>query len=197
MTRTRTKVYSGTRTRTRTRTRARTRTRSRTNCHLSPSSWPPLPSADPPSALGCQPGSPKTQSVQFDVPRSGQAEVRRPIYICAASQWSKPETRELAVFLRRRQHHLNGSWWRVWAALVENSAPPLAPAQTGSRLVGSGPTDGYTVFPPLPQHMRPSKQSVRGQPTQSTRRPRWSAPATGHCRRVCGGGVPPTSIGDS
>ena len=34
----------------------------------------------------------------------------------------------------------------------------LAPAQTGSRLVGSGPTDGYaTVFSPLPQQMRPSK----------------------------------------
>ena len=84
------------------------------------------------------------------------------------------------------------------AALVENSVFPLALAQTGSRLVGSGPTDGYTTaFLPLPPQMRPLQPSLRGQPTWSARRPRWSAPAMGHRRRVGGGGIPPTGVGDS
>ena len=95
-------------------------------------------------------------------------------------------------------HHLNGSRRRMRAALVKNSVLALAPAQIGSRLAGSGPTDGCaTAFSPLPPQMRPSQPSLRGQPAQSARLPRWSAPATGHCRRVCGGGVPPAGIGDS
>ena len=53
-------------------------------------------------------------------------------------------------------------------ASVENSVLALAPAQLGSRLAGSGPTDGCaTAFSPLPPQMRPSEQSVRGQPAQS------------------------------
>ena len=51
---------------------------------------------------------------------------------------------------------------------MKNSVLALAPAQTGSRLAGSGPTDGCaTAFSPLPPQMRPSEQSVRGQPAQS------------------------------
>ena len=111
---------------------------------------------------------------------------------------SKPETRELAVFLWRCIITTLAPRRRMRAASVENSVLALAPAQTGSRLAGLGPTDGCaTAFSPLPPQMRPSEQSVRGQPTQSARRPRWSAPATKHCRRVCGGGVPPTGVGDS
>ena len=111
---------------------------------------------------------------------------------------SKPETRELAVFLRRCIITTLAPRRRMRAALVKNSVLALAPAQTGSRLAGSGPTDGCaTAFSPLPPQMRPSQPSLRGQPAQSARRPRWSAPATGHRRRVGGGGVPPAGVGDS
>ena len=111
---------------------------------------------------------------------------------------SKPETRELAVFLRRCIITTLAPRRRMRAALVKNSVLALAPAQTGSRLAGSGPTDGCaTAFSPLPPQMRPSQPSLRRQPAQSARRPRWSAPATGHRRRVGGGGVPPTGVGDS
>ena len=111
---------------------------------------------------------------------------------------SKPETRELAVFLRRGITTTLAPRRRMRTALGEKSALALAPAQTGCRLVGLGPTDGCaTAFSPLPPQMRPSQPSLRGQAVQSTRRPRWSAPATGHRKRVGGGGVPPAGVGDS
>ena len=110
----------------------------------------------------------------------------------------KPETRELTVFLRRCIITTLAPRRRMRVALVENSVLALAAAQTGSGLAGSGPTDGCaTVFSPLPPQMRPSQPSLRGQPAQSARRPRWQAPTTRHRRRVGGGGVPPTGVGDS
>ena len=83
--------------------------------------------------------SPKTGFVLSDVPKSGSAEVRRPVYICVRS---KPETRELAVFLRRGITTTLAPRRRMRTALVDKSVLALAPAQTGSRLAGLGPTDG-------------------------------------------------------
>ena len=81
---------------------------------------------------------------------------------------SKPETRELAVFLRRGITTTLAPRRRMRTALVEKSVLALTLAQTGCRLVGLGPTDGCaTAFSPLPSQMRLSQSSLRGQAVPS------------------------------
>ena len=79
----------------------------------------------------------KMRPVPFHLPKPRSAEAKRPVYICAASTASQRHASQPpscgAVSLG-----VGGKCGRLW----EKAVSPLAPAQTGYRLVGWGSTDG-------------------------------------------------------